>query len=71
MQTNTAKTYSRPKQAAMAFNISIMTLRSWSKLEGFPKPSKLEGLPKPSKCGQITLYDIAAIEQWLAARAEL
>lgn len=62
MQTNTAKTYSRPKEAAKLFKISTMTLHRWCAMEGFPKPSKR---------GQIVLYDIAAIEQWLAGGAEL
>lgn len=57
MQPNTAKIYSRPKETAKLFQISTMTLHRWCAMEGFPKPSKR---------GQIVLYDIAAIEQWLA-----
>ena len=48
----------RPAQTAKHFNISLMTLHRWRKQDGFPQPLKR---------GQIVLYDIAAIEQWLAA----
>ena len=48
---------SRPAQTAKHFNISPMTLHRWRKQDGFPQPLKR---------GQIVLYDIAAIEQWLA-----
>lgn len=53
--TNTPPT--RPKQTAEHFNISVMTLHRWRKQDGFPQPLKR---------GQIVLYDIAAITQWLA-----
>lgn len=54
-------TRTRPKQTADHFQISIMTLHRWRQREGFPQPLK---------CGQIVLYDIAAIEQWLTGQGE-
>lgn len=53
-------TLTRPKQTAEHFQISIMTLHRWSKQPGFPQPLKR---------GQIVLYDITAIEQWLSGEA--
>lgn len=47
----------RTKAAAAHFHISTMTLWRWSKLPGFPQPLKK---------GHVVLYDLDAIEQWLA-----
>lgn len=51
----------RTKQTAEHFQISGMTLHRWRQRDGFPQPLK---------CGAIVLYDIAAINQWLAAQGE-
>lgn len=50
-------TLTRPKQTAEYFQVSHMTLDRWRKKDGFPKRYKR---------GQVVLYDIAAITQWLA-----
>jgi len=60
MKQITTTTKARPKQAAAYFQISTMTLHRWRKKERFPQPLKT---------GQIVLYDLAAIEQWLAGGA--
>lgn len=46
----------RPKQTAEHFQVSHMTIYRWSKQSGFPQPIKR---------GQIVLYDVAAITEWL------
>lgn len=48
----------RPPETAKHFQVSHMTLLRWRRQEGFPQPLKR---------GKVVLYDIAAIEQWLAA----
>lgn len=53
----TPTTLTRPKPTADHFNISVMTLHRWRKIEGFPAPLKR---------GQVVLYDVNAIQQWLA-----
>lgn len=50
-------TLTRPKSTADYFNISVMTLHRWRKTKGFPAPLKR---------GQVVLYDVKAIQQWLA-----
>lgn len=50
-------TLTRPKQTAEYFQVSNMTLHRWRQQPGFPQPLKR---------GQIVLYDITAIEQWLS-----
>ena len=57
MKQITPTTLTRPKQAAAHFQISTMTLHRWRKKEDFPQPLKT---------GQVVLYDLAAIETWLA-----
>lgn len=57
-KTNTPTVLSRPPEAAKHFKVSHMTLLRWRKQDGFPQPLKR---------GKVVLYDIAAIEQWLAA----
>lgn len=52
----TVTTLTRPKQTADHFQISIMTLHRWRNQDGFPQPMKR---------GQVVLYDIAAIANWL------
>lgn len=47
----------RTTDTAKHFKISEMTLYRWRKTKGFPQPLKR---------GQVVLYDIAAIKQWLA-----
>lgn len=51
----------RTKAAAQHFQISKMTLWRWRQQDGFPQPFKR---------GQTVLYDLAAIEQWLAVEGE-
>lgn len=46
----------RTKAAAAYFQISVMTLWRWTKLQGFPQPLKM---------GRVVLYDLDAIEQWM------
>lgn len=53
---HTTNYLTRPKSTAKHFSISLMTLHRWSKQEGFPQPLRR---------GQVVLYDIAAIEEWL------
>ena len=53
----TTQTFTRPKQTAEHFQISIMTLHRWRKRDDFPQPFKR---------GQVVLYDVAAIASWLA-----
>lgn len=57
--TNTKATtlLNRPPEAAEHFKVSHMTLLRWRKQDGFPQPLKR---------GKVVLYDIAAIENWLA-----
>lgn len=55
--TDTPQVKSRPKQVAEHFSISIMTLHRWRQQPHFPQPLKR---------GQVVLYDIGAIEAWLA-----
>lgn len=50
----------RPTEAVEHFQISHMTLFRWRKQDGFPQPLKR---------GNVVLYDIAAIESWLAQGA--
>ncbi len=52
-----AKVKTRPKQTAAHFQISVMTLWRWRQDPTFPQPLQR---------GQVVLYDIASIEQWLA-----
>lgn len=47
----------RTKETAKHFKISTMTLWRWRQDSTFPQPLKR---------GQVVLFDIAAIEQWLA-----
>lgn len=47
----------RPKQTAAHFQVSLMTLHRWRKQEGFPQPLKR---------GNIVLYNLEAIDSWLA-----
>lgn len=47
----------RPKVAAKHFQVTTMTLYRWRDLDGFPQPFKR---------GRVVLYDIEAIEAWLA-----
>lgn len=56
----TPVTLARPKQAAEHFQVTTMTLYRWSKQPGFPRPLKR---------GQVVLYNVAAIEVWLAGEA--
>lgn len=58
-QVKTARR-TRPKQTAAYFQISVMTLWRWRQNSTFPQPLKR---------GQVVLYDIASIEQWLAQEA--
>lgn len=48
---------SRPADTAKYFNISAMTLHRWRKQDGFPQPLKR---------GQVVLYSVPAITEWLA-----
>lgn len=54
--TQARPTLTRPKQTAEHFQISTMTLWRWCQQADFPQPLKR---------GQVVLYDVAAIEQWL------
>ncbi len=47
----------RTKAVLEHFQISAMTLWRWQKQDNFPTPLRR---------GQIILFDIAAIEQWLS-----
>ena len=47
----------RTQEVADHFSISKMTLHRWTKQEGFPQPLKR---------GNIVLYDLEAIDAWLA-----
>lgn len=47
----------RPTETAEHFQISHMTLFRWRKQAGFPQPLTR---------GKVVLYDISAIEDWLA-----
>jgi len=47
----------RTKQTLETFHISSMTLWRWQQAPDFPQPLKR---------GQVRLFDIAAIKQWLA-----
>ena len=58
MKTITPTTKTRPKNTAAYFGISIMTLWRWRQDPTFPQPLQR---------GQVVLYDIAAIEEWLEA----
>lgn len=51
----------RTKQVLEHFQISTMTLWRWEQQDGFPKPLRR---------GQIKLFSIAAIEQWLATEGK-
>ena len=46
----------RAKETARYFSISIPTLHRWRKEAGFPQPLQQ---------GQVVLYDIEAIKQWM------
>lgn len=61
MVTTESTPKARPKQAAEHFSISAMTLWRWAQNPDFPKPLKRGG---------VVLYDIAAIENWLAGGAK-
>ena len=47
----------RTKEVAEHFSVSLMTLYRWRKQKGFPQPFKR---------GNIVLYDLEAIDAWLA-----
>ena len=47
----------RAKAAARIFRVSEMTLWRWRQLPGFPQPLK---------AGRTRLYDIGAIQDWMA-----
>lgn len=51
----------RTKAVLDYFDISAMTLWRWQKQDNFPKPLRR---------GQIILFDIAAIEQWLSVEVQ-
>lgn len=53
----TAIVRARTKEVLGHFHISAMTLWRWQKQANFPSPLRR---------GQIILFDIAAIEQWLS-----
>ena len=57
---NTPPTLARPKQTAAFFQISTMTLHRWRQRPGFPQPRKV---------GQVVLYSLPEIEQWLEGGA--
>lgn len=52
-----AKPLSRPKQTYDHFGVSHTTLWRWAQQSGFPQPLKR---------GKVVLYDLTAIESWLA-----
>lgn len=52
----------RPKETADYFQISVMTLWRWRQQEGFPQPLER---------GQVVLYDINRIIEWLAGNKEV
>lgn len=54
----TKQILTRTKPTAAHFQISEMTLWRWRQDPTFPQPLKR---------GQVVLFDIAAIEQWLAS----
>lgn len=56
-QAATMPARTRPKQTAAHFQVSLMTLHRWRKQHEFPQPLKR---------GRVVLYDIAAIDAWLA-----
>lgn len=56
-KTETTTARARTKTVLEYFDISAMTLWRWQKQDNFPKPLRH---------GQIILFDIAAIEQWLS-----
>lgn len=47
----------RTREAAKHFRVSEMTLWRWRQLPGFPQPLK---------AGRTRLYDIGAIQDWMA-----
>lgn len=51
------KIFERQAETAEYFKISVMTLWRWSQDPLFPRPLKR---------GRVVLYDLAAIERWLA-----
>lgn len=53
--------WARTKEVTEHFQISAMTLWRWRQLETFPKTLKRSG----ARNGAV-LYDIQAIEQWMA-----
>ena len=57
----TAIVRARTKAVLEHFQISAMTLWRWQKQDNFPTPLKR---------GQIILFDIAAIEQWLSGEVQ-
>lgn len=54
------KQYARTKQVLETFKISHMTLWRWKQCPDFPQPLKR---------GQIQLFDLEAITQWLEVEA--
>lgn len=60
-QQTTTPPLARTKQVLEHFQISHMTLYRWEKQTGFPKPLRR---------GQVKLFSIAAIEQWMMQDVE-
>lgn len=58
--SNTEKQWARPITAAEYFDVSTMTLYRWRKQSGFPQFIRR---------GRTVLYDIKAVEKWLAGKA--
>jgi predicted DNA-binding transcriptional regulator AlpA len=56
-KTEATTARARTKDVLGHFHVSAMTLWRWQKQDNFPKPLRR---------GQIILFDIAAIEQWLS-----
>lgn len=55
---NTPTQWARAKEVSSYFQITVQTLWRWRKLDGFPQPIQ--------RTARTVLYDISAIEQWLA-----
>jgi predicted DNA-binding transcriptional regulator AlpA len=60
-KTEATTARARTKAVLDYFDISAMTLWRWQKQANFPSPLRR---------GQIILFDIAAIEQWLSGEVQ-